>query len=119
VLILLSTDLLNPTGSSATALKATTNLIQQFPSSLIEQIIVHPRLSGEITWENIPSCVKEQAEMSFYNGYELEDAHCTYGVDPARGAMVVVRPDGYVGVVAALGDLARVEGFLERIIKRV
>ncbi|KAL3483124.1 FAD binding domain-containing protein [Aspergillus germanicus] len=119
VLTLLSTDLLDPTGISATALTETTNLIQQFPPSLIEQIIAHPRLSGEITWENIPSCVKEQAEMSFYNGYELEDAYGIYGVDPAKGAMVVVRPDGYVGAVAALDDLWRVEGFLERIIKRV
>jgi hypothetical protein len=119
VLTLLSTDLFDPTGISATALTKTTNLIQQFPPSLIEQIIVHPRLSGEITWENIPASVKEQAEMSFYSGYDLEDAYRIYGVDPARGAMVVVRPDGYVGVVAALGDFAAVERFLQRIIKRV
>jgi hypothetical protein len=62
--------------------------------------------------------VKEQAEMSFYNGYELEDVYRIYGVDPTKGAMVVVRPDGYVGTVAELGDSSRVERFLERIIKR-
>jgi hypothetical protein len=119
VLTLLSADLLDPTGISTTALNATTNLIQNFPPSLIEQIIIYSQFPGEITWENIPSCVKEQAEMSFYNGYELEDAYRIYGVDPAKGAMVVVRPDGYVGVVVALGDVAAVEGFLQRIIKRV
>jgi hypothetical protein len=62
--------------------------------------------------------VKEQAEMSFYNGYELEDVYRIYGVDPTKGAVVVVRPDGYVGTVAELRDSSRVERFLERIIKR-
>ncbi|KAL2857566.1 FAD binding domain-containing protein [Aspergillus pseudodeflectus] len=119
LITLLSTDLLDPTGISATALTKATNLIQQFPPSLIEQIIIYPRIPGEITWENIPSCVKEQAEMSFYNGYELEDVYRIYGVDPTKGAMVVVRPDGYVGTVVELGDSSKVERFLEKIIKRV
>ncbi|PLB45061.1 hypothetical protein P170DRAFT_450097 [Aspergillus steynii IBT 23096] len=116
ILSLLSTDLLDPNGVSATALNATASLVRQFPASILEQIIIHPRMRGEVTWENIPACVKEQAEMSFYSGCELDNAYRVYGVDAARGAVVVIRPDGYVGMVGELGDVARVDAFLGRII---
>ena len=52
---------------------------------------------------------KRQAEMRFYDGSALDDAYSIYGVDPAQGALVVVRPDGYVGVVACLGDVQKVD----------
>lgn len=54
--------------------------------------------------------------MSLYSGYELQDAYQIYGVDPAKGALVVVRPDGYVGVVAHLNDVGRVDAYLNRLI---
>ncbi|KAJ0417339.1 FAD binding domain-containing protein [Aspergillus carlsbadensis] len=119
LITLLSTDLQTPTGLSATALTKTTTLTQGFPPRLIEQIVIYPRLPDEITWETIPACVKAHAEMSFYSGYELDDAYRVYGVDPAKGAMAVVRPDGVVGAVVGLGDLARVRGFLGGILGRV
>ncbi|KAL3478686.1 FAD binding domain-containing protein [Aspergillus californicus] len=117
ILSLVSSDLLQPDGISASALKAITAMTQRFPATLIEQIIIHPQLSGHLTWEDIPSCAKEQAEMSFYNGYELDDAYRVYGVDPAQGALVVIRPDGYVGVVSQLDDVGRIDAYLSRIIR--
>ncbi|KAL4874502.1 FAD binding domain-containing protein [Aspergillus karnatakaensis] len=118
IISLLSTDLLDTTGASAASLNATTALVQVFPQSLIEQIIIHPRVPGEITWESIPACVKSHNEMTFYSGYELDDAYRIYGVDPSRGALVVVRPDGYVGLIAELGDVTRVDAYLSGIISR-
>lgn len=56
--------------------------------------------------------------MSFYNGYELDDAYRIYGVDPAHGALVAIRPDGYVGIIAQLGDVDRIDAYLSRIIIR-
>ena len=47
-----------------------------------------------------------------------EDAYTRFGVAPDRGAMAVVRPDGYVGIMAELGDVARVESYLARFVKR-
>lgn len=47
----------------------------------------------------------------------LEDTYAIHGVDPARSSLAVVRPDGYVGVFARLGDVARVEDYLKRHIK--
>ncbi|GAB1197644.1 hypothetical protein APSETT444_006944 [Aspergillus pseudonomiae] len=115
LLLLLTNDLLDPNGVSATAVNNAATLVRQFPPSLIEQIIVYPRLPGEVTWENIPKCVKEQNEMTFYNGYELDDAYRIYGVDPARGAVVVVRPDGYVGTIGKLDDICSISAYLSRI----
>ena len=89
-------------------------MIERFPDSLIEPIVAHPPVEREFEWDNIPGCVKEHAEMRFYNGYELEDAYRIYGVDPTKGALAVVRPDGYVGIVAQLGDVSRVEEYLRR-----
>jgi hypothetical protein len=89
-----------------------------FPPSLVEQIVVHPPLSREFEWEDLPSCVKQYSEMSFYNGFVLEDVYTIYGVDPSKGALVV-RPDGYVGLVSTLTDVVRVEEFFRRFINMV
>lgn len=67
----------------------------------------------------MPPELKQQSEMRFYNGYDLEDVYGVYGVDPAEGALAVVRPDGYIGVVAGLGNVKRVKAYLEACLRRV
>ncbi|OJJ70025.1 hypothetical protein ASPBRDRAFT_76652 [Aspergillus brasiliensis CBS 101740] len=80
-------------------------VLSRFPASVIEQVVIHPRLSREFTWRDLPAELKKHSEMSFYSGYELDDVYKIYGVDAAQGALAVVRPDGYVGTVAALDDV--------------
>lgn len=63
------------------------------------------------------------SEMRLFDGSgsdlaQGEDAYTRFGVAPDRGAMAVVRPDGYVGIMAELGDVARVESYLARFVKR-
>ena len=36
-----------------------------------------------------------------------------YGIDPSAGALVVVRPDGYVGTVAPLDGVAFLSAYFE------
>lgn len=119
LLCLTSSDLLDTSGISQKSLIDMAMMTDRFPDSLIESIIVHPRVEREFEWDDIPGCVKQHAEMSFYDGYELEDAYGIYGVDPSKGALAVVRPDGYVGIVAQLEDLSRVEEYLRRCIRTV
>lgn len=57
--------------------------------------------------------------MRFYNATELEDAYKIYGVDPMRGAVTVVRPDGYIGVVAELKDTGSIHAYLKRCLREV
>ena len=119
ILCLTSTDLLTPSGTSAQALKTLgSTVIPGFPASIIEQVVIHPRLPRDFTWRDVPRELKQESEMRFYNGFDLEDVYAIYGVDPSEGALAVVRPVGYIGVVAELGDVKRVEGYLEKCLKR-
>ena len=86
---------------------------------MIEQVVIHPRLERDFMWNDIPSEIKRYSEMAFYSGFELDDVYKTYGVNPVEGALAVVRPDGYVGIVASLQDVGRLEKFLESLIRTV
>lgn len=119
ILCLASDDLLDPKGVSAKTLTALGSIIAKFPASVLEQVVIHPRVQREFMWSDIPAEVKRLSEMSFYSGYQLDDVYGTYGVDPARGAIAVVRPDGYVGAVSELGDVDRVEEYLKTLIRTV
>lgn len=55
--------------------------------------------------------------MRFYNGIAIDDAYTTYGVDADKGAIVAVRPDGYVGSIAALGDVNRIKEYLGQCVR--
>jgi hypothetical protein len=66
-------------------------------------------------WQDVPSELKKHSEMRFYSGYELDDVYKIYGVEETRGALA----DGYVGMVAALEDVKRVEEYLERCVRAV
>lgn len=54
--------------------------------------------------------------MSYNDGeshaYEL------YGVDPAVGAIVIVRPDQYVSMVTSLDDIESVKAFFGNILTK-
>ncbi|XRM44092.1 hypothetical protein ABZX51_007237 [Aspergillus tubingensis] len=120
ILCLTSYDLLYPKGVSAQTLRTIGSaVLPRFPASVIEQVVIHPRLSREFTWRDLPAELKRHSEMSFYSGYEMDDVYKIYGVDAAQGALAVVRPDGYVGTVAALDDVKRVEQYLERCLRTV
>jgi hypothetical protein len=71
------------------------------------------------TWRDLPAALKERSEMRFYSGCALDDVYAVYGVAEDEGAIAVVRPDGYVGVVAALDDVKAVEGYLGGVLRGV
>lgn len=119
ILCLTSSDLLDPQGTSARTLAALGKIIPQFPPSVLEQVVVHPKVGRDFMWDDIPRELKRYSEMSFYNGYELDDVYSTFGVDPGQGALAVVRPDGYIGIVAELGDFKRVEQYLKALIRTI
>ncbi|KAJ1713632.1 phenol monooxygenase [Aspergillus flavus] len=105
ILCLTSSDLLDPQGTSAKSLTTLgTSVLPHFPASTLEQVVVHPRLDKTFTWRDVPQELKQHSEMRFHSGYEIDDIYAVYGVDPAQGALAVIRPDGYVGTIAALDD---------------
>jgi len=47
-----------------------------------------------------------------FHGMADEEVYRIYGVAEDDGAVVVVRPDGYVGTVVALPDIKRAKEYL-------
>ncbi|OQD83802.1 hypothetical protein PENANT_c015G01154 [Penicillium antarcticum] len=119
ILCLTSSDLLDPKGVSAKALAGLSGTISRFPESVVEQVVIHPRLSRDFVWNDIPREVKEHSEMAFYSGYEMDDVYGIYGVGSATGAVAVVRPDGYIGTIVSLSDVQRVQDYLETLVRTV
>ncbi|KAJ5698970.1 hypothetical protein N7462_000975 [Penicillium macrosclerotiorum] len=119
ILCLTSSDLLDWQGVSSQSLTELGTILNHFPTSILEQLVIHPRLPREFMWNDIPHEIKKSSEMTFYSGYEMDDVYGIYGVDPAKGALAVVRPDGYVGVIAELKDTSRVESYLKSLIRTI
>jgi phenol 2-monooxygenase len=44
-------------------------------------------------------------------------AYSTYGIDPRKGGIVVVRPDGYVGIVAPFEKVGDIDGYFGKFMK--
>ncbi|KAE8377794.1 FAD binding domain-containing protein [Aspergillus bertholletiae] len=113
ILVFTSNDLLDPRRTSALTLTTMGHsLLPTFPDTLVEQLVIHPTLNRRFTWLDIPLIVKHYSEMRLYHGIDQVDAYAMFGVDPTKGALVVVRPDGYVGVIAELVDVSRVAEYL-------
>jgi phenol 2-monooxygenase len=49
----------------------------------------------------------------------LENAYKVYGIDPEKGAVAVVRPDGYIGIVGGLADTSRIDAYLKGCLRTV
>lgn len=133
VLVLASTNLLDLKASSAQAIAQVSALVRKYASSLLESVILHPLedIRG-IDWDELPPSIYQDSEMSFFSAFpgsaargkedatkwgtpkQAEDAYRLYGVNPAVGALVVVRPDQIVGLVAGLEEAAKVEQFLDK-----
>ena len=56
--------------------------------------------------------------MKTYSPAKREDAYEIYGIDKGEGALVVVRPDGYVGVLGGLDAFGLAEGYFAGCLRR-
>ena len=45
--------------------------------------------------------------------------YATYGIDTLKGAIVIVRPDGYVGMVSPYESLSDVEAYFGRFMRAI
>jgi phenol 2-monooxygenase len=117
LIVLASNDLLDPCGLSHKALQSSSKILDSFPAGVIDLVVLQP-LTVRFEWTHLPSCVKELAEMKTYSPAKREDAYEIYGIEKGEGALVVVRPDGYVGVLGGLDGFGLVEGYFEGCLRR-
>jgi phenol 2-monooxygenase len=101
LLVLTSTDLLDSAGQSQKALQACANIVRSHPAGSTDLVVMHP-IKERFEWTQIPSDVKKLAEMRTYGLAKKEDAYEIYGIAKEEGAIAVVRPDGYVGILCRL-----------------
>ncbi|CAD0087747.1 unnamed protein product [Aureobasidium vineae] len=111
LLVLTSTNLLDPSGYSQKALKACADIVESHPAGSIDLVVLHP-IKDRFEWTQIPSDVKKLAEMRTYGLTKKEDAYDVYGISRGEGAVAVVRPDGYVGVLCRLSAPGIAEDYL-------
>lgn len=94
------------------------DVLPAYPTDTIELVVLHPFRTRDFEWDQMPSCLKECAEMSFHGPVGTEPLYGIYGVSENGGAAVVVRPDGYVGAVKSLADVTSLEGYLDNCLVR-
>lgn len=111
LLVFASNDLLDKSGASQSALQSAIDIISKFPQGTINLVVIHP-LATRFEWTDIPAGVKKIAEMRVYGLARKEDAYETLGVSKNDGVIAVVRPDGYVGMMAPLASPESVEKHL-------
>lgn len=110
ILILTSTDLMDKSGSSQSAITSSINIIRRFAKDTIGLVVLHP-LQDRFEWTDVPADLKTFAEMRVYGQARSEDAYEAYGVSKEQGVIAVVRPDGYIGTMAPLLGAKVVEAY--------
>jgi phenol 2-monooxygenase len=111
LLVFVSNDLLDKSGTSQSALRSSIETISKFPEGIINLVVIHP-LTTRFEWTDLPAGVKTLAEMRVYGLARKEDAYEALGVSKDDGVIAVVRPDGYVGMLAPLSSAGAVENHL-------
>ena len=110
VLLLTSKDLLDKSGNSQSAISSSVEIMQQFPAGIINLVVLHS-LSDRFEWTQLPPGAKTFAEMRTYGLAKDEDAFEVLGVSKDEGVIAVVRPDGYIGMLAPLLGSRSVEEY--------
>lgn len=94
------------------------DILPTFPQGTVELVALHPFRERVFEWTDIPSCVKDTAEMRLH-GPVSDDLYSVYGVDQEKGAIVVVRPDSYVGMVCSLANSPQADSYLRQCLVKV
>lgn len=102
-----------PHGVSRRAVEGVCELARVYPG-LVEEVILQPHPDEMFEWPELPPIVKEQAEMRLH--VASKEVYDTYGVDPERGAIAVVRPDGIIAITTSLESVADIEEMLQRLL---
>ncbi|OBT41567.1 hypothetical protein VE00_09161 [Pseudogymnoascus sp. WSF 3629] len=118
ILVFTARDLACTGSSSADCLvQLCDSIMPQYPAGVLELLILYPPRENRFEWVDLPKCVKRDAEMRTFGANE--EVYNKYGVDTTRGAVVVVRPDGYVGTICAIEDDEGLTSYLDDCLVRV
>lgn len=118
ILVFTAQDLTCAGNSSAECLmRLCDSTISLYPAGVVELLILYPPREERFEWIDLPKCVKRDAEMRTFGATEV--VYNKYGVDTRKGAVVVVRPDGYVGTICAVEDHEGLTTYFDECLVRV
>lgn len=82
---------------------------------IVDLYLLHTDNKYEINLDELPAPLKQWK----YRVYSDKDSsvHEALGVDIEKGAMALVRPDGYISIVTGLNEGEKITNFLERYLK--
>lgn len=69
-------------------------------------------MARRFEWIDLPAKLKQLAEMHTYGIAKTEDIYEVYGILKDEGLVAVIRPDGYVGMVATLSSTEEAAAYL-------
>lgn len=106
--------MIGPNSVSSRSVEVVCNdTIPIFPEDTVELVAVHPFQQRSFEWADLPACLFQTAEMKFH-GPADDDIYKIYGISEDQGALIVVRPDGYIGCASALEDVTKIDEYLGR-----
>ena len=114
IIAICGNDFPDTKGTSLSAATSACELVKKFPDGLVEALVIQPDMKPTWGFDDLPGCIKDEAEMRLYCAGQ--EVYAVYGVDVKRGALVLVRPDGMVGLIANIGEIASVERFLQQVL---
>ncbi|PYH88930.1 hypothetical protein BO71DRAFT_337777, partial [Aspergillus ellipticus CBS 707.79] len=122
VLLFASVDLQQPGGRSAKALQALyEDVLPAFVPGVLLGITICPGIPmRDVDWTALPAGVKREAEMKTFIASQATYEQC--GLSVEGGAVILMRPDGVVGMLADLEEVfetGNLASMLETVIKTV
>jgi phenol 2-monooxygenase len=118
ILVLASKDFLDRTGASQPALLSCIDIIQKFLTGATNLIVLHP-LQKRFEWTDLPPNFKKFAEMRTYGLAKKEDEYEIFNVSKDVGLIAVIRPDGYIDILALLSSSKLVEAYFSGCLIRI
>ncbi|GJE87714.1 phenol 2-monooxygenase [Phanerochaete sordida] len=86
------------------------------PAKVFDIVSIGSGRKHEVNYTDVPLPLRTHWSKVLLDDTDMFDrcgggGYDKYGIDPLAGAIVVVRPDGYVGAVSSFEDLTAIEGY--------
>jgi phenol 2-monooxygenase len=94
-----------------------TEFAPRYPRGSAQGLIVLPEVEENVDWSIFPEVVRERIEMEVLCA--SDGTYAFYGIDPEEGAMVIVRPDQFVGTIVGPGDVDKMLAYFDRVLVQV
>lgn len=85
----------------------------RYPKGLLRPLFLYPDSIASREWMDLPQALRIQAEMNVYGA--SQEVYNFYGVGK-DGALVVVRPDGFVGTMVGFNDVEGVQKYVDKVL---